>query len=73
MRSPSSLAPRRYHFATSYSWRNHAAQGQDGLWPNYAVDVVSDGRPLAVETFEWLWAPGQTPPAPQRFMDVSFR
>jgi hypothetical protein len=67
------LAPRRYHFATSYSWRNHAAQGYDGLWPNYAVDVVSEGRPLAVETFEWLWAPGETPPAPQRFMDATFR
>jgi hypothetical protein len=67
------LAPSRYQFATTYSWRNYAAQGQDGLWPNYAVDVVSDGRPLAVETFEWLWAPGQTPPAPQRFMDATFR
>jgi hypothetical protein len=67
------LAPRRYHFATSYCWRNYAAQGHDGLWPNYAVDVVSDGRPLAAETFEWLWAPGQTPPAPQRFMDATFR
>lgn len=66
------LAPRRYHFATSYCWRNYAAQGHDGLWPNYAVDVVSDGRRLAVETFEWLWAPGETPPAPQRFMDATF-
>jgi hypothetical protein len=66
------LAPRQYHFATSYSWRNYAAQGHDGLWPNYAVDVVSDGRPFAVETFEWLWAPGENPPAPQRFMDATF-
>jgi hypothetical protein len=67
------LAPRRYHFATSYSWRNYAAQGHDGLWPNYSLDVVSDGRPLSVETFEWLWAPRETPAAPQRFMDATFR
>jgi hypothetical protein len=47
------LAPRRYHFATSYSWRNYAAQGHDGLWPNYAVaarfgqEFVKTGQPVA--------------------------
>ena len=25
-----------------------------------------------METFEWLWAPGETPPAPERFMDATF-
>ncbi len=66
------LAPRHYYYATTYAWRNYAAQGQDGLWPNYAIDLVSTGERMAVETFEYLWAPAGTNQAPQRFMDATF-
>ena len=32
------LAPRRYYYSTTYALTNYAAQGKDGLWPNYTID-----------------------------------
>jgi len=40
------LAPRRYYYATTYSWTNYAAQGKDGLWPNYTIDTAASEEEL---------------------------
>lgn len=66
------LAPRRYYYSTTYSLTNYAAQGRDGLWPNYTVDMDASGKRTPVETFEYLWTTDKSLPMPQKFIDATF-
>ncbi|MBS7614606.1 hypothetical protein KEJ18_02575 [Candidatus Bathyarchaeota archaeon] len=66
------LSPRRYYYSTSYSWTNYAAQGKDGLWPNFAVDVAKSGEKTSIETFEYLWSADTSLQPPQQFIDATF-
>ncbi len=66
------LAPRRYYYSTTYSLTNYAAQGKDGLWPNYTIDCDSSGGRTPVETFEYLWTADNSIPMPQKFIDATF-
>jgi hypothetical protein len=66
------LAPRHYYYSTSYSWANYVGQGQDGLWPNYAIDAAASGKRTRLESFEYLWNHDTTLESPQQFMDATF-
>jgi hypothetical protein len=66
------LAPRHYYYATSYCLTNYAAQGHDGLWPNYAIDTTAAGSRSRIETFEYLWTADTSLAPPQQYIDASF-
>jgi len=67
------LAPRRYYNSTTYALTNYAAQGKDGLWPNYTIDSDASGKRTSIETFEYLWTADNSLSMPQKFIDASFR
>ncbi len=66
------LAPRRYYYSTTYALTNYAAEGRDGLWPNYTIDVDASGKRTSVETFEYLWSTDNSLQMPQKFIDATF-
>jgi hypothetical protein len=65
------IAPRHYYYSATYAWRDYAAQGKDGLWPNFAIDVALSGQRAPVESFEYLWNSSTNLAAPQLYMDAS--
>ncbi|MGC9003243.1 MAG: fibronectin type III domain-containing protein [bacterium] len=66
------LSPKRYYYAISYCLTNYAAQGKDGIWPNFTIDCATAGKRFSLETFEYLWTPDNSLLPPQKFIDASF-
>jgi hypothetical protein len=66
------LTGRRQFYCTTYHCTNYADQGQDGIWPNFLVDLSAKTGPLAVETFEYLYSPDRSLETPQRYLDARF-
>ncbi len=66
------IAPRRQYYGILSKLTNYADQGQDGIWPNFTIDMAGKDGPQAVDTFEYLYSPDRTLEAPQRFLDARF-